>query len=145
MDSIQTAVDDYIRDHRPGAGRELQYFRRVRTDTDAVEFAALAKLPSGRRHPHQRRIPRASLEQSRDLLLANLAQLRAARTFDELFDLVHALIRPIPKIGELTVYDTTLRIAARFGLEPERVYIHAGRATVPVRSGSTLAVQPWRC
>lgn len=36
------------------------------------------------------------------------------------------LIRPIPKIGELTVYDTALRVGARFGLEPSRVYVHAG-------------------
>ena len=36
------------------------------------------------------------------------------------------LVRPIPKIGELAVYDTALRIGARFGLEPEKVYVHAG-------------------
>jgi hypothetical protein len=47
-------------------------------------------------------------------------------SFDELFDLVNALIRPIPKIGELAVYDTAFRIGARFGLEHERVYVHAG-------------------
>jgi hypothetical protein len=58
--------------------------------------------------------------------LANLPALRAASSFDELFDLVNALISPIPKIGELAVYDTALRIAARFGLEPEKVYVHAG-------------------
>jgi hypothetical protein len=36
------------------------------------------------------------------------------------------LTEPIPGIGELTVYDTALRIGAHFGLEPERVYVHAG-------------------
>jgi hypothetical protein len=49
-----------------------------------------------------------------------------ASSFDELFDLVEAIIRPIPKIGELAVYDTALRIGARFGLEPDKVYVHAG-------------------
>ncbi len=29
-------------------------------------------------------------------------------------------------VGELTVYDTALRIGAHFGLEPTRVYLHAG-------------------
>ena len=29
-------------------------------------------------------------------------------------------------MGELVVYDTALRIGARFGLEPEKVYVHRG-------------------
>ena len=68
----------------------------------------------------------ASLEESERRLTANLGELRAYSSFDELFDLVETLIRPIHMIGELTVYGTSLRIAARFGLEPERVYLHAG-------------------
>jgi hypothetical protein len=36
------------------------------------------------------------------------------------------MIRPIPGIGELAVYDTALRIGARLGLEPAKVYLHAG-------------------
>lgn len=113
---LAAAVDDYIARYRHAAGRELAYFRRLRTDEDAVRQAALARLPSGKRHPHQRRIPRASLEESARRLLGNLPVLRRASSFDELFDLIEASIRPIPKIGELTVYDTALRIGARFGL-----------------------------
>ena len=47
-------------------------------------------------------------------------------SFDELIALIHDLTEPIPGIGELAVYDTALRIGARFGLEPTRVYVHAG-------------------
>jgi hypothetical protein len=43
-----------------------------------------------------------------------------------LFELVREIIGPIPGIGELTVYDTAVRIGARFQLEPDRVYLHAG-------------------
>jgi hypothetical protein len=32
----------------------------------------------------------------------------------------------IPGIGDLTVYDTAIRIAAHRGLSPRRVYLHAG-------------------
>jgi hypothetical protein len=124
--ALDEAVDDYIAVHRPRAARELRYFKLLRSDEDAVTQAALCKLPSGKRHPHQRRIPRESLERSRDRLTENLAALREVETFDELLDLINALIRPIPKIGELTVYDIALRIGARFGLEPEKVYVHAG-------------------
>lgn len=126
-DALHAAVEDY-REHRQRAhARELDYFRLRRLgDDEAVSAAALCKLPSGKRHPHQRRIPQASLEESRRRLIANLEELRACSSFDELFDLVDQLIGPIHMVGELTVYDTSLRIGARFGLEPERVYLHAG-------------------
>jgi hypothetical protein len=126
MSAIRAVVDDYIARVRPEMEREFRYFQVLRTDEDAVSRAALAQLPNGKRHWHQRRIPRSALEKSRDRLLANLPALRAAASFDELFDLVNTLIRPIPKIGELAVYDTALRIGARFGLEPLTVYVHAG-------------------
>jgi hypothetical protein len=126
VDAMEAAVDDYIARIRPEMQGEFRYYRILRTDEDAVSRAALAQLPKGKRHWHQRRIPRASLEQSREHLLASLPTLRGAGTLDELFDIVNALIRPIPEIGELAVYDTAVRIGARFGLEPENVYVHAG-------------------
>ena len=126
MGAIEDAVDDYIEHIRPKMERELRYFQILRTDEEAVTLAAIAQLPNGKRHWHQRRIPRAALEQSRERLLANLPALRASTSFDELIDLIAALIQSIPKIGELAVYDTSLRIGARFGLEPTRVYVHAG-------------------
>jgi hypothetical protein len=127
VDSLGAAVDDYIEMWRRHASRELEYFRRVpRTDEDAVRRAALAQTPSGKRFDHQRRIPAALLEQSAQRLVEELPRLRKAASFDELFRLINDLIRPIPGIGELVVYDTSLRIGARFGLEPEKVYLHAG-------------------
>ena len=127
MDGIEGAVNDYIEHHRARAARELEYFRRVlRSDEEAVSRAALALLPSGKRHPHQYRVTRAALDESRCRLLSNLPVLRQATNFDELFGMVEALIEPISGIGELTVYDTALRIGARLGFEPERVYLHAG-------------------
>ncbi len=124
---VEAAVDHYIEHHRARAARELEYFGRVlRSDEEAVERAALALLPSGKRHPHQYHIPRGALEESRRCLLENLPRLRRATSFDDLYDHVDDLIRPISGIGELTVYDTALRIGARFGLGPTRVYLHAG-------------------
>jgi hypothetical protein len=118
-------VDDYIREWRPRAARELDVFRRL-PDEAAITTAALAKLPSGKRHPHEYRIPRAVLEESRRRLIDNIELLKRASNFDELIELVEQLSGSIRGIGRLTVYDTALRIGARFGLEPTRVYLHAG-------------------
>ena len=124
--TIDGIVTDYIDRFRKRGQQEQRYFSVLRTDEQAVEAAALASLPSGKRHPHQYRIPRSALAESRDKPPANLPALRAAGSFDELLDLVQQIIGPIRGIGELAVYDTALRIGARFGLEAERVYLHAG-------------------
>jgi hypothetical protein len=130
VDGVEAAVRDYIEQHRARAARELEYFSRVlRSDEEAVSQAALSLLPSGKRHPHQYRVPRVALEESRRVLLENLDMLRQAGSFDDLFAVVEDLTQPIKRIGELTVYDTALRIGARFGRKPTRVYLYAGTRT----------------
>jgi hypothetical protein len=149
-DHLRAIAADYVRRHRRDASRELEYFRNrrlLRTDEDAISRAALAQLPSGKRHSHQRRIPRAALQESRRRLLDNLPGLRQAESFDELFELITTLIQPIPRIGLLTVYDTAVRIGARFGLVPSKVYLHAGTRTgakalgLDVRAGTLELAQ----
>jgi hypothetical protein len=94
----------------------------------AIRKAALSKLPGdkrlpdGKRHPHQRRIPGHALQHAADVLTANL---RAAATFHDLHEAVRTTIGHLHHIGELAVYDLTDRIGAYLGLEPDRVYLHA--------------------
>ena len=106
---------------------------------EAISKAALAQLPTGKRHPHQHRIPPAALKESERRLLGNLPGLRQAESFDHLFELIASIIQPIRGIGELAVYDTALRIGARFGLEPSKVYLHAG-----TRLGTKALGLAWR-
>src|SRR5262249_55639480 len=42
----------YIENHQPSRERELRFFCILRTDEEAVSYAALAQLPSGTRHSH---------------------------------------------------------------------------------------------
>jgi hypothetical protein len=88
--------------------------------------AALAQRPDGKRFSHQRRIPGAALEASHRRLMNVISTLESAASFGELFQIVEDAIGDIPQIGELTIYDTALRIAAWRHLEPEEVYLHAG-------------------
>ena len=123
---IKAAVTKYVKDTRPGMKREFKEWRDL-TNEVAVERAGLGLLPDGSaKHPHQYRVSGDALQESCELLLANLPKLRAAETFEDLFDLVDELIGPIWGIGELTIYDTAIRIGARFRLQPKNVYVHAG-------------------
>jgi hypothetical protein len=122
---LERVVADYTERHRADARSELAYFAERPTEEDAVSCAGLAQI-NGKKHSHQWRIPRSVLEESRRRLLDNLPLLREAESFDELHDMISRVIRPIRGIGELAVYDTTLRVGACFGLEPTKVYLHAG-------------------
>src|SRR5689334_11405402 len=98
-------VAAYIRDYRPGADRLLRFFRSCPTLERAIEYAARCKLPSGKRHPHQYRIPKMVLAEAERRLLASAAALRDCQTFAETHELVRDRIGGIKGIGALTVYD----------------------------------------
>jgi len=59
-------------------------------------------------------------------LLANAQRIRQSKSFDDLFNLVDTGLEPVSGIGELYVYDTSLRIGAKQNLLPQMVYLHAG-------------------
>ena len=120
------AVADYITHHRPDLASELDCYRGVSTLAEAIRRAARARTASGGKHPHQQRIPPATLCAFGERLARDEQVLRAAQDFDELHRAVGEVGYPMPGIGELAVYDTALRIGAHLGLKPTRVYLHAG-------------------
>jgi hypothetical protein len=135
MNEFARIVDDYIRDHQSNAERERRWFAIQPNLKTAIDMAALAKSPSGKRLSHQRRIPATVLERSRTALAARSSRIKKATSFEGLFQIVVEAIYPIPGIGELAVYDTALRIAAFLKLEPASVYLHAGTRVGAQRLG----------
>lgn len=123
---MQEAVADYIEHHREVAARELDFYRSIRTLRAAISRAARAHTADGGKHPHQRRIPCDTLRAFGATLAQKEQALSAAQSFDELHRAVRDAGDRTDGIGELAVYDTALRIGARLGLEPERVYLHRG-------------------
>jgi hypothetical protein len=128
LPTFDDVVAAYIRDHRPGAARLLRFFRQCRTLEQAVEYASRCKLPSGKRHPHQYRIPKPALAEAERRLRACAADLRECQTFADLHELVRDRIGGVAGIGALTVYDVAHHLGAYLRLEPEVVYLHAGTA-----------------
>lgn len=142
--SLDDLVATYIREYRKGAGEERAFFRDDCSSLEeAIEFAALCKLPGGKRHPHQRRLPREVLVEAEDALQASKQELQHCQSFDELYQLVQDRILGIAGVGHLTVYDVATRIGAHLNLAPEVVYLHAGTgqgaAALGFNSTGTLA------
>jgi len=125
-DGYAWIVEEYIAERRPQTTEERARFTRMRSLAEVVRIGAMCEDERGKRLSHQWRIPRASLESARDALLSVLPALRKAPTFEALHDVIHAVIRPIFRIGDLVIYDITMRIGAKLGLEPRIVYLHAG-------------------
>ena len=123
---MRAIITDYKAKHRESAEKELRYFKIQRTLEEAVSLAALAKKPSGKRFSHQRRIPKSVLRKVEKQLLAAVPDIRRVKSFEELHRMIEAEILQIFGVGELMVYDTTLRIGAKLGLEPREVFLHSG-------------------
>lgn len=126
-------VSDYIHRYRANARAEMRFFLRQSGPSAAIAKAALCMLPSGKRHPHQCRIPRVVLEQAEARLHTAAKRLAVASDFATLHEIVEREIGGIRGIGALTVYDIAHRIGTYFKKIPQRIYLHAG-----TRGGAAL-------
>ncbi len=126
MNKIAECVSNYIHHVREPAKVEYAFFAKQASLTVVIEVAASGQRADGKRHSHQRRIPRAVLDEAVRRLHANMDAVEATNCFQELHDRVGAIIGPLPGIGELTIYDVAHRIGAFLNIEPEHVYLHAG-------------------
>lgn len=124
--SLEDVIVDYRARFQEGADEEVEHYARLSTLSEAIRAAAAAQRPDGKRQAHQYRIPRHVLASCGRSLYAVRWELAAARTFDGLWRVVREAIQPIRGVGELMVYDTSLRIGAHRRLAPERVYLHRG-------------------
>jgi hypothetical protein len=125
-DSMAKVVADYIDHRRDKARAEREKFARPLTLSEAARLAGLAQTKGGKSFSHPRRVPKAALRRSARRLQAAVSALSACRDFDALHALIQAKVGGLRGIGALTVYDTANRLGGNLGLEPKRVYLHAG-------------------
>ncbi len=104
---------------------ELKFFRELPNLEAAIHHAAFADI-HGTRHPHQHRLTKKALTEAKQNLIKNYITISQAKDFDSLFQYVKRSCCEITGIGELYVYDTSLRIGAKLNLMPAKVYLHRG-------------------
>ena len=115
----------YIDEHRDRMKKYFRYYDQ-QTLNNAIRIAALSVLPCGKRHGHQRRIIQPALNESARRLLDVQDKIKMSRDFEDLRGFVDSTIRAIWGIGDLTIYDISLRIGAKLDLYPKVVYLQAG-------------------
>ena len=135
--TLNAIVRAYRQECRPRLEAQLRSFADEPSLPSAVSRAALAQTPDKKRYSHQTRIKKTVLEESRRRLLdLDLAEIRQ---FEELRAAVERTVDPIRGAGDLFVYDTALRIGAKLGVMPDRVYLHRG-----TRRGARALGLPWK-
>jgi hypothetical protein len=128
----ETIIRHYNSHHRSNKQKEFQWFRRQPSLEAAISVAAKAEAEPkagkerGLRYSHQHRITRKALQQADRLLLESHDELQQCKCFHELWLLLKNILEAVDGLGELYIYDTSLRIGAYLNLHPDRVYLHAG-------------------
>jgi len=137
---LRGMVRSYTLHKRRRAQEELDSFRKQQFE-EALERAALAQDPCGKRLSHQRRIAPAVLQRARNILRDAAGELRTKGSFENLHNSIKGLLDGVSGLGELYCYDTALRIAANLGdrVLPKRVYLHRG-----TRDGTRALGLDWR-
>lgn len=120
------AVGEYKAHYREPAADELAFYAAMPSLRETIDCAARACTSWGGKHPHQQRLPRAALQEFAEALCTEVQTVRRVCSFDEMHGMVCEVGKSIRSIGELAVYDTTLRIGAKLAIEPTRVYLHRG-------------------
>ena len=142
---LDAVVSSYILNFRSSARAEMRYFQAQPSLSAAIEKAALCVTPKGKRHPHQRRIPKAVLEKAKERLQAAARNLKVSTDFAALHRIVECEIRSIRGIGPLTVYDMAHRLGAFLGKAPHFVYLHSGTRTGAASLGlKGVAIAPFQ-
>lgn len=140
-DGKSIATHFFFESHSEYLDKYLSFYKSLPNMTELIVHAAdgIFKLTNNGleyfiRHNHQevfldkegnhRGVPFEVSKQVRDNLLKRINEILKVRTFDEIYQIVTDC--KVKGFGELSIYDTSMRIAANMNIEPDKVYLHAG-------------------
>ncbi len=129
LTSLAAIIRHYFLHYQPVHEDELKWFRHQPSLEDALRVAGTAQDENNHRYHHQRRIKARSIAEATKALAESHDHIQSCRSFHDLWNLLRSLLTPIQGIGELYIYDTSLRIGAFLRLAPDKVYLHAGTRT----------------
>jgi hypothetical protein len=138
---LPTIVRHYGMVYRKPKQDELDWFRCQPSLEAAIEQAALSLDRRRKRLRHQRRIKARSLQGAKNALLAIIPHVRTCSDFDQLLELVEESLGPVEGVGALYAYDVAERIGAKLGMEPQKVYLHAGTSDGAARLGMDASLR----
>jgi len=104
--------------------RVVKYVLKQKNIEEAINTAVISRDENGKKHSHQRRLPNNCLEDYAQKLLEIKKQISQTKSFDSLYMLLEQ--NRIHGVGELLIYDVSVRIGEYLKIYPETIYVHAG-------------------
>ena len=140
-DGKSIATHFFFETHSDYLDKYLGFYKNLPNLTEVIVYAAdgIFKLTNNGiqyfiRHNHQevflddtgnqRGVAYEVSRQVRDNLVKRINDIMRCRTFDEMHRIVTDC--KVKGFGELSIYDTALRISSYLNIEPDKVYLHAG-------------------
>lgn len=102
----------------------VEYCREAEDLVEAVERAVLSRRPNGKMHNHQSKVKQDDRLRFGYRIIRKLENDGPPDGFDELYDWLGEC--KVKGIGPVTHYDVATRVGAYLGLQPLRLYLHAG-------------------
>ena len=106
------------------ADRVVKYVLKQKNIEEAINTAVISRDENGKKHSHQRRLQNNCLEDYSQKLLKIKNQISQVKSFNSLYMLLEQ--NRIHGVGELLIYDVSVRIGEYLKIYPETIYIHAG-------------------
>lgn len=141
--NLEAIVCHYMTNYHPHKQVEFDWFHRQPSLESDMKIAAKAEDHRGKRYSHQSRITQKAMQEASRLLLEKHNVLQRCKSFHELWQRIRIFLGSARGIGELYIYDATLRIGAFLNLLPERVYLHAGTRAGAKAFGIVSLNQEW--
>src|SRR5271154_6896925 len=129
--TLDEIVNDYIRTQRPYTREEMRDFENETSPSAAIRRALFCETKEGKRHAHQRRIPRGLLEHVEMKLQAIRRKLSNAANFAAL----HRLNDPSARYG------TGMRPGEAYRLRWEHVLLNCKGPLIQIAEGKTKAAR----
>ena len=107
--------------------RVVKYVLKQKNIEEAINTAVMSRDENGKKHSHQKRLPNICLKDYSQKLLIIKNQISQVKSFNSLDMLLEQ--NRIHGVGELLIYDVSVRIGEYLKIYPETIYIHAGTRT----------------
>ena len=124
--NLGSLVADFREHYKPDSAQQLRFFRTMPSMGLAIHHVAMAIDGNDRCFDHQFHIVQPARRRAKTVLTQSEARILACRSFHELHSLFVELLSPIKGLGEMYIYDASLRMGAYVKLRPDFVYLHRG-------------------
>lgn len=140
------SLDDIVKDYKKLHYDNLEVY--LEGLNGKIHNCVFGPIKNYKKHPHQRRISRETLDNAVCSLEKKKEELAAAKTFPELYAIVEGI--EISGYGLLARYDFAIRYGFNKDIAPEEVYLHSGtlegaKAVLPekkrLRPGDVIKVK----